>query len=721
MTVARGTTIVTAQRWAGSLAIAAAFAACAVSGELGPALLVLFPVALVGAPALQRRLAGRHQWAWTLLLGFAFAAQGAQVVAGHLDVVLAATQFAVLLAVHRLCHRSSRGDEWLLLLLSLLLVCAGAALSAELLFGICFLLYSVAGTWALALTYVRFEIESARSPEHAAALLHGRRLVTPAVLAALGGLALIGLVGSAAIFVAFPRVTLGGLRRSSSSVPIAGLGDQIDLSRHGVIADDPRVVLRVRLDPPPPPAGELPMRWRARALEVWTGRGWRARAEAWGGGSWLPPMPRLRIGAARRHSVPLVADIEAVSGFSDGVVLTPEGWPTSVTFQRPLTARAGTTRLGRALNGDLFYTPVEVGDLHYVVRTERALPEVEELRGRGRRYPQDLEASLEVPAEVDTRVRDLSHRLTDGKDPIDAAAAVEKWLMGSLAYTRELPGEQKDPIAHFLFESRRGHCELFSSAMVVLLRLAGIPARNVTGYYGGVYSSAGYWAVRAGDAHSWVEVYVPGAGFVPFDPTPPAGRGGAERGLWAGALLAWDGLAQRWRAFVVDYDLISQQRALQQVGRALREAGRRLSAARPGAPEFRAAAGQAAAAAVAIALLVALLRRTGRRGRARAVRLGADQRRAQALWRSARKKLDRAGMAFGASVPPREAARRTAELGPAAARAAEQLAAAVLAARWGGEPLPGGRARALLRELRRGLETTRHPAGEARDARSRAP
>src|SRR5207302_1206037 len=159
-----------------SLTLGAAFAACAVSGELGSALLFLFPAALVAAPLLQRRIAGRYQWAWTGLLGLAMIVQGAQVVAGRLDIVLGATQFAVLLAVHRLWHRSSRRDEWFLLLLSLLLICAGAALSAELLFGLCFLLYSVAATWALALTWLRFEIEAARSPEPALARPRARGL-----------------------------------------------------------------------------------------------------------------------------------------------------------------------------------------------------------------------------------------------------------------------------------------------------------------------------------------------------------------------------------------------------------------------------------------------------------------------------------------------------------------------------------------------------------------
>jgi len=701
-------TLLNAQRWAGSLALAAAFGTCAVSGELGTGLVVLFLVALAVAVVFQPDTR-RYEWAWTALLAAAFVVQVAQVVTGRLDVVLAAAQFTVLLAIHRLWHRGSRRDEWLLLLLSLLLLCGGAALSAELLFGVCFLVYAVAATWAMGLTWLRFEIESVRTPENAAVLLKGRRMVTPAVLAALALLALVGLAGTAAIFVAFPRVSIGGLRRASSSVPIAGLGDQIDLLRHGVIADDPRVVLRVRLDPAPPAGADLTIHWRARALEVWTGRGWRARVDPWGGGNWTAPLPPVRASEARRSPSPLAVDVEAVSGFSDGVVVTPEGWPMSVSFQRPFSPRGSGTRLLRALNGDLFYTPVEVGDTRYSVRTERALPELEQLRGKGKAYPRDIAADLEIPPSVDPRVERLSRLLTAGKDPVDAAAAVERWLTRSLTYTRELPGPHPDPIAHFLFESRRGHCELFSSAMVVLLRLAGIPARNVTGYYGGVYTSGGYWAIRAGDAHSWVEVYVPGAGFVTFDPTPPAGRGSAQHGLWAQALLAWDGLSQRWRAFVVDYDLLTQQRSLAQIGRNIRDAGRRLARARPGTAEFREAAGQVAMAIAVIAVGGVLLRRVARRGRA-SRKLTGDQQRARALWRRARERLERGGIPLPAAVSPREAVRWTAQRRPEAAPAMEQLASAVLAARWGNERLPTSRARSLFRDLQRHLHAPRRDA-----------
>ena len=715
MSALRGMTLLRAQDWAGSLAVIAAFAACAVSGELGIWLVLLF-VAAAAAAFIWRPDTRRYEWAWTALLGAAFLLQAGQVLAGHVDAVLGAAQFTVLLAIHRLWHRGSRRDEWFLLLLSLLSICAAAVLSAELLFGVCFLLYAVTATWALALTYLRFEIEGARTPEQAAMLLKGRRLVTPGVLAALASLSLAALVGSAAIFVAFPRVTLGGLRRSPSSVPVAGLGDQIDLLQHGVVADDPRVVMRVRLDPSPPRGADLTMHWRARSLELWTGRGWRARTGTWAGVAWPAPLPPARRKEARRRSTPLVAEIEVVGGFSAGIVLVPDGWPTSVNFQGPLTARGMHTRLLRAPNGDLFYTPSEVGDVHYVVRTERALPDPEVLRGQGTAYPPDVAANLELPEHIDERVQRLSRLLTAGKDPVDAAAAVERWLTRSLAYTRELPGAHADPIAHFLFESRRGHCELFSSAMVILLRLAGIPARNVTGYYGGVYTSAGYWAVRAGDAHSWVEVYVPGAGYVPFDPTPPIGRGSAQKGLWADAVLFWDALEQRWRAFVVDYDLLSQQRSVTRIANALREAGRRLSRARPGTPEFREAAIQIAMAALVIVAGVILLRRARQRGRVVSGALTADQRRARKLWQRARERLGREGVRLTPAVSPREAIRRTAQSQPAVVPAVERLASAVLAARWGGERLPPSRARELLRDLQQQLQ---HFDPGARDRTSR--
>ncbi|MCA1825711.1 MAG: DUF3488 and transglutaminase-like domain-containing protein [Myxococcales bacterium] len=690
----RGLTLLQAQYWAGALAAVFAFLACAVSGELGPGLVLVFVAAFVGGHLYGPRVYGKGEWGWTVFIVGAFFVLVAQVITTGLDVVLAACQFAVLLCIHRLWHRRTQRDELLLMLMSLLLLCAGAALSAELTFGFAFLAYSVCATWAMALTHLRFEIEAGRGPAGSAALLQSRRIATPALLGGLAALALMGLVGGAIVFFTFPRVTIGGLRRATRNQPAPGLGDRVDLAAHGVVPDDPRVVLRVRLAPDPG-RQTLDMHWRARALEVWTGRGWRMYGSGVGAPMRrLPPAPWL-FHAYGRRGPPLVADIEAVAGFSDGVVITPEGWPLGVEFKRPLNAAGTQPHLLVGGAGDLFYQPVDVGDLHYVVTVNDEEPSRDLMRRRPTKYPTWLQVDLEVPGNLDPRVAALARQLGGGKDPADAAMAIEAYLSSKLGYTRELPGEVKDPIADFLFVRKKGHCELFSSAMVLMLRTLGIPARNVTGYYGGELTAGGYYAVRAGDAHSWVEVYFPQIGFTRFDPTPAGERGSQLDSMWARVVLLWDSLQQKWRAFVVDYDLVSQAQAVKRIGAALDEAARRLSGKAGAAPRLRVAL-LAVLALAGAGLLGFALRRVrlpslgGKEGR-RA--LGPDQRRALQLWRKARVRLLRAGLDLSPATTPREAARRS------RLEAASAVASAYAAARWGGAPLPSETARALLRRL----------------------
>ncbi|HET9751676.1 MAG TPA: transglutaminase-like domain-containing protein, partial [Myxococcales bacterium] len=462
--------------------------------------------------------------------------------------------------------------------------------------------------------------------------------------------------------------------------------------------DDPRVVLRVQLNPPPKgdPAN-LAMHWRARALPRWTGRGWRSADAAVIPATRMPTRPRAR----GKPSI-VIAEVEAVAGFNEGLVLTPEGWPLAVDFRRPLSARGAPQRLYRNAEGDLFYQPLSVGDLRYVVTVDAAEPNLVALRGRGKHYPRSVAPYLDVPAGFNPRIRALAERLGAGKDPADAAAAIEHWLSSSMRYTRELPGNVPDPISDFLFRRHAGHCELFSSTMVLMLRSLGIPARNVTGYFGGKRTDAGYYALRAGDAHSWVEAYFPEMGFVRFDPTPPADRGSLQEGAWARMVLLWDAVQQRWRAFVVDYDLFTQARIMQRTLNALGNVGQRLAGKAGPARQLRSVLLGVGVAVLAAALVVRSRRRRyglTRAGGARGVSLTSAQRRALQLWRRGRAALRRAGVEVGPGTTPQEAAQS------ARVPAALELAAAYNAARWGGAPLSSARARGLLRDLSRALRS----------------
>jgi len=170
---------------------------------------------------------------------------------------------------------------------------------------------------------------------------------------------------------------------------------------------------------------------------------------------------------------------------------------------------------------------------------------------------------LQLP-RLDPRIPRLADSLAAGRAArIDQVRAVEGWLQREFGYTLDLPRSRREAgLDAFLFSRREGHCEYFSTAMVVLLRARGIPARNVNGFLGGEWNDNGrYLAVTGNDAHSWVEVWFPESGWVPFDPTPPERAALVGRGAdsWAWAARLWlDGMEYRWYKWVVDYNLERQ-------------------------------------------------------------------------------------------------------------------------------------------------------------------
>ena len=148
----------------------------------------------------------------------------------------------------------------------------------------------------------------------------------------------------------------------------------------------------------------------------------------------------------------------------------------------------------------------------------------------------------------------------------DVALNVENFLQNGFAYTTEGAGEVEDPVSVFLFERRAGHCEYFATAMVLMLRTLGVPARPVNGFLGAAYNEFGdFYSVTEGQAHSWVEVYFPIYGWVTFDPTPAVERMPAGGGFFDTMALWFDALRLRWYKWVVEYDLEKQLAVYSQV------------------------------------------------------------------------------------------------------------------------------------------------------------
>lgn len=143
----------------------------------------------------------------------------------------------------------------------------------------------------------------------------------------------------------------------------------------------------------------------------------------------------------------------------------------------------------------------------------------------GQDYPEWVtDRYLQLPDTVTTRSNELAREITAGVDnPYDKARAIEAYIRSNMVYdeTVEAPPDDADIVDFLLFERKRGYCEYSASAMTVMLRMLGIPARVVVGFAPGDYDQSrdGYVYLQS-NAHAWTEVFFPGYGWIPFEPTP---------------------------------------------------------------------------------------------------------------------------------------------------------------------------------------------------------
>ncbi len=149
----------------------------------------------------------------------------------------------------------------------------------------------------------------------------------------------------------------------------------------------------------------------------------------------------------------------------------------------------------------------------------------DELQLAGDDYPTFItDHYLQLPVTLPARVRDLAERITeDAETPLDKALAIENYLrsQGGFEYSQDIdsPPPNVDGVDWFLFETKTGYSDYFGSAMTVMLRSVGVPARMAAGYAPGVLDITGRWAVRDSDSHGWTQAYFPGHGWIDFEPT----------------------------------------------------------------------------------------------------------------------------------------------------------------------------------------------------------
>lgn len=266
-----------------------------------------------------------------------------------------------------------------------------------------------------------------------------------------------------------------------------------------------------------------------------------------------------------------------------------------------------------------------------------------------------LRAALELPAGFNPRTAEMiaGWRSEANSDTSIVQRALAYFNQQNFHYTLNPPLLSRHTVDEFLFSTRRGFCEHYASAFTVMMRMAGIPARIVTGYQGGWYNDLGsYMLVRQSDAHAWSEVWIRGSGWTRIDPTAAVAPDRVERGSinslaqrrhmldfeWLrNARNTFDLLQRGWNTWVVAFDSVKQSRLFAGFGWGLFDSTKLVIA-------------MIAAILVAVAasylLLPLVLKFRSSRNQDPLLR----------LWQKFIRKLDKAGFAAQPSMGPRELA-----------------------------------------------------------------
>ncbi|OGR90885.1 MAG: hypothetical protein A2992_03285 [Elusimicrobia bacterium RIFCSPLOWO2_01_FULL_59_12] len=482
---------------------------------------------------------------------------------GH-AIFICVAHFLLLFQLFKLLGPKERKDCLQILVFSFFQVLSACTLSVDVWQAVILLLLIPTAVAGLFWQQISRDVEDSGQPLPAEVPRSYHRWVAGICLGAIP----VNLFLATALFIIFPRLAFrnafAGLGAGRS-----GYNEQVNLAQAGVLNLDNSAVLWMQITPAKDRA-----RWkgylRGTTLDVFDGRKWG------------------RSGV--QVSQTLHSDTHGVFKFGSRHGKDRDGLRQTIT----LVNTSGATLFGSPFMGEAvapFATLQYMIDgsvrwaigwrkpLHYRVVSfdqplaQRAVPAsapagtapVPRAKDPGAAHGPDY---LQLPRLPLKRTRILLRQITAGRrTPGRQAKAIESYLKGTYVYSLDQGARPaENPVEDFLFVRRRGPCGHFASAMAVMLRLQGIPARVAAGYYQGTWNSRlEQYLFRERDAHAWVEAYLPDAGWVLFDPSPRVSPPRiAQR--WLRRLQEnWEVLNFKWNQLVIEYDLYSQVKTLQDI------------------------------------------------------------------------------------------------------------------------------------------------------------
>jgi transglutaminase-like putative cysteine protease len=290
-------------------------------------------------------------------------------------------------------------------------------------------------------------------------------------------------------------------------------GSELALGTGGAQGDD--LVFTVQV-PGGRPTG-VRFYWKARSFDTYDGTQWvttesQTRSVLANGWSFLYPQTEAR----KEVTFNITTNLASMRN------IYTAGIPLQVT--RPSDVLTDTYPNGSVdVIAVVANPPIRGGEV-YTERSSVSAPTVYQLSNSSVNYPTDIKnLYLQLPSTFSPRVVELAKQITAGlTNPYDKAMAITDWLRKNIQYTLTVPAApaDRDIMEWFLFDLKKGYCNYYATAEVVMLRSIGIPARLAVGYAEGESQQNGdSYLVRRRDSHAWPEVYFSAFGWIEFEPT----------------------------------------------------------------------------------------------------------------------------------------------------------------------------------------------------------
>ena len=524
---------------AAAVLVLVSFLALAITAEYGPTMLLLPAVALLYMP-LGERFSERYASYRVAIQGLTMLyVASLPIFFRYSDLIHSVVALVIYIQLYSLVHEKTAKNYHHIVLMSFFLLLAACVVTPPAEIAVVLLLFLAAAV----MTLMELEktvarqvgpVDAASPPEAPPSTETKRegdpskrrfRASVPARVLAISGV-LITL--TATLFVAGPRTEaglFGGMEDAGAYT--TGVSSSVDLSSFGRITSNRAPVMRVQFPDEPEGRYEGELLWRMVAMDEYTGSGWNRREYRRGRGQGRGAR-RNRFRPARhddRNSDSWVAqEIYYDKSAKDGVPHLP----------RARKINSNDARHAESLDinpfGEVIIKSSRINEpgLTYRVESDVTRDSAEDLRSGREDYggmPGTQFSSL-TAQDLLPETEALVAEIIEGADTVyDKVVAVERWLSGGdFSYTLNVPPLPADhPIDTFVHETRSGHCELYASAMALMVRSLGIPARVVSGYRGGEWQESDKsYIVNESMAHLWVEVYFPDFDWVTFDPSPSA-------------------------------------------------------------------------------------------------------------------------------------------------------------------------------------------------------